>query len=377
MSAMRVVIEARALHSSTTAGVKTYASELIRSLREIGGADYEVIQDNPPAWKLPWWMNVTLAFDVAQAKPDVIHFTKAAVPWRKLAPTVVTIHDIIPIMFPESQAGLRRWLWPRALRQAALKSDHIIAVSGTTKRDIVQQFGVPSEKITVIPEGVDLDRFRPAPTPGESRMRGTLAGEVASPYILFVGTRDIRKNVPLLIRAFARIAEDIPHRLVIAGRQALKRGDDRRQAQELGLEKRITWLDFVSEHDLPALYAGADLFVWPSAYEGWGLPAMEAMASGVPVIVSNGGALPEVVGSPSMRGAGAAEIVPFTEEKLQRRMWDMPFEEALAARMLAVLEDENKQRAMRTMGLERVRQFSWRRVAEQTLAVYRKVIRNE
>lgn len=351
---MKVAIEARALRSDTTAGVKTYVTELLRNLREIGGVEYEVIDEIVPGWKLPWWMNVTLPRKLSDMKADVIHFTKAAVLYRNVVPTVVTVHDIIPILLPRSQAWLQRLLWPRTLRQAVLKSDHIITISEASKRDIVEHFGVPPEKVTVTPLAVDLERFRPAST------------EVARPCILFVGTRDMRKNVPLLIRAFARIAGDIPHQLVIAGRQALKRGDDRRQAHELGLGGRITWLDFVPDKELPALYAGADLFVWPSVYEGWGLPPMEAMASGVPVIVSNGGALPEVVGS-------AGEVVPFTEGDLRRRMQDVAFEEALAARMLAVLEDENKQRTMRAMGLTQVRQFSWRRVAEQTLAVYRTV----
>lgn len=352
---MKIVIEARALNSNTTAGVKTYARELIRNLREIGGVEYEVVEDNPPAWKLPWWMNVTLPLKFLKQKPDVIHFTKSAIPWIKIAPTVVTIHDVIPLFFPASQAFLQRIFWPRALRHAVLHSDHVITVSEASKRDIVEYFQISPEKITVTPEAVDLTRFRPNSEPGSETR-----------YILFVGTRDIRKNVPLLIRAFARIAEDIPHQLVIAGWQALKRGDDKRQAQELGLEKRITWLDFVSEEDLPALYAGADLFVWPSAYEGWGLPPMEAMASGVPVIVSNGGALPEVVGS-------AGEIVPFSVQKIRERTWDIVFEEALADRMLAVLEDEKKRRVMREMGLDRVKQFSWRSVAQKTLEVYKKV----
>ncbi|MEK7556515.1 MAG: hypothetical protein AAB538_00900, partial [Patescibacteria group bacterium] len=118
---MKVAIEARALNSKTAAGVKTYVTELIRNLREIGGAEYEIIQDNIPGWKLPWWMNVTLPLDFARGKPDVVHFTKAAVPKIKTVPTVVTIHDIIPIFFPESQAGLQRLLWPRTLRHAALK----------------------------------------------------------------------------------------------------------------------------------------------------------------------------------------------------------------------------------------------------------------
>lgn len=352
---MKVAIEARALNSNTTAGVKTYARELIQNLKELGGAEYEVIDDIIPAWKLPWWMNVTLLLKFLKQKPDVIHFTKSAVPWIKIAPTVVTIHDVIPLFFPSSQALLRRVFWPRTLKRAAQKSDHVITVSEASKRDIVEYFQISPEKITVTPEAVDLTRFRPNSEPGSETR-----------YILFVGTRDVRKNVPLLIRAFARIAEDIPHQLVIGGRQALKLNQDLQQAQELGLEKRVTWVDFVPDEDLPALYAGADLFVWPSAYEGWGLPPMEAMASGVPVIVSNGGALPEVVGS-------AGEIVSFSVRKIRERMWDRPFEEELAERMLAVLEDEKKRRVMREMGLDRVKQFSWRSVAEKTLDVYKQV----
>ncbi len=358
---MKVAIEARALNSSTTAGVKTYARELIRNLREIGGAEYEIISDNPSAWQLPWWMNVTLPLKLRQINPDVVHYTKSVVPFgfAQGKPTVVTIHDIIPIFFPSSQARLQRLLWPQTLRQAALKSDHVITVSESSKRDIVEHLNVLPEKVTVTPEAVDLQRYHPT---------SILPSPEGRKYILFVGTRDMRKNVPLLIRAFARIAEDIPHQLIIAGRQALRQDQDKRQAHELGLDDRVTWLDFVPDSDLPALYADADLFVWPSVYEGWGLPPMEAMASGVPVIVSNGGALPEVVGS-------AGEIVPFSEIKVSQRMWDMPFEEALAARMLAVLEDEKKRKVMREMGLDRVKQFSWRAVAEKTLEVYKKTAR--
>ncbi|MDZ4286185.1 MAG: glycosyltransferase, partial [Candidatus Sungbacteria bacterium] len=217
---MKVAIEARALNSNTTAGVKTYATELIRSLREIGGVEYEIIQDNPPAWKLLWWMNVTLPRKLRKIRPDVVHYTKSAMPFdfAQGKPTVVTIHDIIPVFFPGSQAFLQRIFWPGELKRAARQSDHVITVSEASKRDIVEQFQVSPEKITVTPEAVDLQHFKPNSEPGSEPR-----------YILFVGTRDIRKNVPLLIRAFARIAEDIPHQLVIAGRAALKLHDDRKQ----------------------------------------------------------------------------------------------------------------------------------------------------
>lgn len=358
---MRVVIEARALHSRTSAGVTTYVAGLIAGLREIGGAEYEILDEVVPVWRLPWWMNVTVPRRVRQSGAQLIHFTKAAIPQRRSVPTVVTIHDVIPILLPESQVWARRLMWPVALRQAARRSDHVITISEASKRDIVEYLGVPAEKITVTVPAVDLQRFSPG-----THSTSIPPSPEGNEYILFVGTRDMRKNVPLLIRAFARIAEDIPHHLVIAGRQALKRDDDRRQARALGLGDRVRWLDYVAADDLPALYAGAELFVWPSVYEGWGLPPQEAMASGVPVIVSDGGSLPEVVGR-------AGETVAFTEQKLRARMNDGAFEEALAERMLAVLEDENKRQSMRQLGLERVRQFSWRRMAEQTLDVYRRV----
>ena len=264
---MKVAIEARALNSNTTAGVKTYARELIRNLKDIGGAEYEIIQDNVPGWKLPWWMSVTLPRTLKKLDADIVHFTKAAVPARQTLPTVVTIHDIIPILFPSSQEWSRRLLWPRTLRQAALKSSHIITISEASKRDIVEQFSVAPEKVTVTPLAVDLARFNHPVllsqnnpllrkegkasssnflpfTKGEhTREAREGVGGLANPYILFVGTRDMRKNVPLLIRAFARISEEIPHQLVIAGRRALKRAEEERRRRRRRRSKtgKRTW----------------------------------------------------------------------------------------------------------------------------------------
>ena len=359
---MKVGIEARALHSGTTAGVKTYVRELTAALLALGGAEYEVFDDNPPAWKLWWWINVQLPRKAKRSNIDVMHYTKAAVPpdFARGKQVVVTIHDVIPIMFPGSQTLARRLYWPRALKNAAKRSDHIITVSEASKRGIVEEFQVDPEKVTVTALGVRTEEFRYDPlTPVPSPRLGR--GE---PYLLFVGTRDKRKNVPLLIRAFARIEHEIPHRLVIAGRPALKQDEDKRQARELGLTDRVTCLDFVPESDLPALYAGADAFVYPSVYEGFGLPPLEAMAAGTPVIVSDGGALPEVVGT-------AGEIVPFSEDDSRARTRDDEFEKALADRILQVLEDETRQETMRAAGLERVKEFTWQGCAEKTFEVYK------
>ena len=353
---MKIAIEARALNAPS-AGVKTYVRELIKNLRNIGGADYEVFSENPSDFKMAWWLNVTLLRQMKKLRPDVVHFTKAAIPRRKIAPTVVTIYDIIPILFPGSQRWSRRLFWPGVLKHAALKSDHIITISEASKRGIVTRFGVRADKVTVTPLAVDLEHFKPV----ENFM------SVDQPYILCVGTRDIRKNVSLLIRAFARIEHDAPHRLVIAGRQAQKRDGAQAQARQLGLDAKIKWIDYVNYRDLPALYSGADLFIWPSAYEGWGLPPQEAMACGTPVIVSDGGSLPEVIGQ-------AGEVVNFSLDKVKERINDDEFEKELADRMLMVLEDRSKQEQMRMAGSERAKEFSWGKVARKTFEVYQNLL---
>lgn len=356
---MRVAIEARAV-AAKGGGVKRYTEQLLKHLQLLpNGDEYITVTDKPRhGLLLPWWLQRHMPRVMRELKPDVVHFTKADVPKRKIAPYVVTIFDIIPLLFPSGQSLLRRLYWPRALRRAATVSDHIMTISEASKRDMVRRLGVPECKITVTPLAVDTDYFKPS-------SRST--DEESNPYVLFIGTLEPRKNVPLLIRAFARIAGDVPHQLIIAGRRESDYGNVEREIEKQKLGSRVESLDFVADSDLPALYGGADLFVWPSIYEGWGFPPQEAMACGTPVIVSNGGALPEVVG-------GAGGIVPFSANNLSDRTRDTVFEELLATEMLAVLTNENKQREMREAGLAQVKQFSWQDVAQKTAAVYKQVL---
>ncbi|PIT98238.1 MAG: hypothetical protein COT71_01700 [Candidatus Andersenbacteria bacterium CG10_big_fil_rev_8_21_14_0_10_54_11] len=359
---MKVAIEARALAASG-GGVRRYAEELVRHLAELPGQDtFEVLREGPAHEALlSWWMNVTLPQRMASLAPDVVHFTKSAIPRRKIAPTVVTIYDVIPLLFPESQRLSRRWYWPRALRQAAQESDHIVTISEASRRDIAEHLQVAEAKITVTPLAVDTKRFQPqTATDFVRKMSG------GDPYVLYVGRIDVRKNVPILVRAYAHIAGSVPHRLVIAGPVY----NDTTVAAAIrtsGVSERVTRLPYVPEGELAALYANADLFVWPSIYEGWGFPPQEAMACGTPVIVSDGGPLPEVVGE-------AGVVVPFTAP-LRERTADTDFEQRLTAAMEEVLADEAKRAAMRRAGLVRAQQFSWQQVAEQTLVVYRRAAR--
>lgn len=381
---MRVLIEARAL-SAKGGGVKTYVRELINHLLPIlSGVEATVVLDHPkarveiaagheevlPLWHealLPWWLSKGIGGRIKVLESDVVHYTKAAVPRNPGKPSVVTIYDVIPILYPSSQTWLRRLYWPAALRQAAHRSDHILTISEASRRDIVKYLDVPAEKITVTPLAADTKRYRPDISADE-KMRVKAKLRLKGPYILFVATRDERKNVGSLLRAFATIAAHIPHDLVIAGKPALKNDNSEQVATHFNrtIREKIHFLDFVDYNDLPALYAGADLFVWPSVYEGWGFPPQEAMAAGVPVIVSDGGPLPEVVGQ-------AGEIVKFTTEDLAERTRDQRFITALSERMGEVLHDAPKRAQMRAAGLVQAQKFSWDDVARTTLEVYKKV----
>lgn len=365
---MKIAIEARAL--SMRGGVHTYVVQLLRHLPSLTQADeVAVISDKVLPLRrpllLPWWMNVSLPRYLARVRPDVAHFTKAAIPTRKVAPTVVTIYDIIPLLLPQTQSFARRLWWPAALRQAAKHSDHILTISQASKQDMVRLLGVDSHTITVTPLAVDVRRFRPD-LPRQDMMSTLGRLGLDKPYILFVGTRDARKNIASLLDAYGRIAGDVPHQLVIAGAQAAKEDDSYRRVVS-AREGRVHVLDYVDQKDLPALYAGADVFVWPSMYEGWGLPPQEAMASGVPVIVSDGGSLPEVVGE-------AGEVVPFSTPVVGDRLHDVDFTKRLARAMGTILADPLKRREMAAAGIRQVARFSWNEVAKKTYEVYTKVV---
>ena len=361
---MNIIIEARSL-AAKSGGVKTYTHELIKNLTALHpdtnieciygaqsnlGTFPQTQETVIPLYSevfLPLWMN-SVHTQVANKRPDVVHYTKAGIPRKKVVPTVVTLHDIIPILFPETQSPLRRLYWPHVLKYAATYADHIITISEKSKADIMQHFNVSPERITVTPLAVDTNHFHPSTPAGRSGQ---------DPYILFVGTRDARKNISSLIRAFARIAKDIPHKLVIVGKPAKKQDDSLQIARESGLSDRIDFREDVSYAQLPDLYRNADIFVWPSIYEGWGFPPQEAMACGTPVIVSDGGPLPEVVGD-------AGVIVELQGDG---------FIERLSQEILSLIGDDSRKQELIQRGLQRVAQYSWKSVAEKTWEVYSKV----
>ncbi|MEX1997115.1 MAG: glycosyltransferase family 1 protein [Candidatus Andersenbacteria bacterium] len=377
---MHIAIEARSLSASM--GIKTYTRELLRELSRDSAATYSVIYDNArhegtfthmreltvplshEALLLLWlWWQVPWA--LRRLRPDVVHFTKAAVPLKKIAPTVVTIYDVIPLLFPQSQRLTRRWYWPLTLVHAARTSDHIITISDSSKRDISNHLQVPLEKITVTPLAVNQQQFTRAGEAAIQQFRQ--ATQLLNPYILFVGTLEPRKNIPALIAAFSAIAATVPHDLVIAGKRGRGYEAVLRAKSRSVVAARIKILEMVSPLNLPTLYSGADLFVWPSVYEGWGLPPLEAMACGTPIIVSDGGALPEVVGR-------AGIVVPFGVGVIAKRTGDRDFQSRLSQAIKALAQDEQKKIALRQAGQMHVQGFSWAQVAETTRAVYASLV---
>ena len=355
---MRIAIEARSL-ARPASGITTYVRELLAALRETEPAyTYEVLATGPSSEVLlPLWLNTAVPHWLSTIKPEVVHFTKAALPRRKMYPTVVTMYDVIPLLFPESQKSLPRLLWPATLRHAARQADHILTISEASKRDIIDHLQVAPEKVTATPLAVDSKL--------KMKNEKLIDPTIPTPYILFVGTIEPRKNVPALIRAYSKIAPAVPHRLIIAGRPYKGLDEVEEACRRSGVADRIELRNFVPAEDLPSLYANADLFVWPSIYEGWGFPPQEAMAAGVPVIVSNGGSLPEVVGE-------AGEVVSFTVSTVPERIHDEAFEDAWADRMRVVLSDKEKQRHMREAGLTQAQKNTWAGVAQTTLAAYTK-----
>jgi len=267
-------------------------------------------------------------------------------PTRPGTRTLLTVHDLSFLRYPDHFVPkLVRYL-ERVVPASVARADRVLADSEATRADLIRLLGTPPEKVEVLYSGVD-PRFRPEPEPGErERLRARYG--LDRPYVLSVGTLQPRKNFVRLIRAFARLP-DTGRVLVIAG--------GRGWLYESVLEEaahhpdRVRVLGFVEDADLPALYRGADLFVFPSFYEGFGLPVLEAMACGVPVVCSGVSSLPEVAGD-------AALLV------------DPEDEDGLRWAMERALEDEGLRREMTARGRARAAQFTWERAARQLLGVF-------
>jgi glycosyltransferase involved in cell wall biosynthesis len=361
------------------AGIGRYGREMLPRLRDALAPDTASVFTNNAArlaWPAPlqpyqrfsvpwsnktWRLRVALDYllgrdrDALLPGVDLFFAADHLLPRFRAIKSIINIRDLSFVLFPQYHTRgsrvFQRLLMPRFARHAT----HIVVPSRSTQRDVVAQYAVPAERITVIPEGVD-DRFRQPLLPDDQeRIRHTYS--LPHPFVLYVGTWEPRKNVEGLVRAFADVVRSFdgaPLDLVLAGKLGWLHEPITQQIAASGLGDRVRRIGYVAEGDLPALYAAATVFAFPSWYEGFGLPPLEAMACGTPVVASNAGSLAEVVGDAGLLVDPAA-----------------PHE--LAAALRAVVEQPDLRLRLSHAGRQRAAAYTWERTARGTAALCRKL----
>jgi glycosyltransferase involved in cell wall biosynthesis len=266
---------------------------------------------------------------------------------------VVTLHDAIAFRYPEGYSWLNNFLHRRYIPATLANVDAVITVSAASRDDLVRFLGLPPERVFVVPNAVG-GAFRPLPDEAARSVAARYGAQ--PPYVLYVGALEARKNVVTLLRAFARLRSAFPRcTLVVAGAPRFSAPDVPRALAALDLADAVRFTGYVAEGDLPALYNAATAFCFPSLYEGFGLPVLEAMACGTPVVCARASSLPEVAGDAAL-------------------LFEARDEGALAEALARVLGEPELAGDLSRRGLARAAGYSWARTAEATQAVYRHVM---
>lgn len=367
----RIAIDARKLHDF---GIGTYIRNLVTELATLDRDDAFVLFTRPDdarsaaaaganftarvetcrpysigeQWRIPR--------AVAQVRADLLHEPHYVLPLLTRCRTVVTIHDCIHLRFPQYLPGRAAALYAHAMiRLAARKANRILTVSEASKRDILHFTGVSEDKVVVIYNGIDT-RFAAAPD-DEAIDRVRQRFQLTHPFVLYVGNIKPHKNVERLIAAFAAMREDGPPdlKLVVVGDETSRHPGLRQAVHRHRLDKHVRFFGFQPAATLVVFYRLARTFVFPSLYEGFGLPPLEAMANGAPVVTSNVSSLPEVTGD------AAIHVDPYDVASIADGLRRAVTDEVLRADLIA-------------RGQAHAQQFSWARAAAATLQVYRDVL---
>jgi len=369
---VRIAIDARKWRDY---GIGTYVRNLLRHLARLDqatdyvvlchqrdrnvagelGANFQAVIDASPGYSIR--EQVTIPLDLRRERIKLFHTPHYVLPPLTPCRSVVTIHDCIHLRFPQYLPNRLAYAYARtSMWVATHRSSRVLTVSEASKRDILEYFHIPESKIDVIYNGID-ERFWSPPDPEDSdriRERYQLDGR----FVLYAGNIKPHKNLERLIDAFHTLRnsqgfDDV--KLLIIGDEISKYATLRRAVHKHKLHKHVRFFGFVSNQTLAVLYRLAAVFVFPSLYEGFGLPPLEAMASGTPVITSNVSSLPEVVGD------AALLIDPYQPD-------------AIASAMERVLNDAGLRDDLRARGLRRAREFSWDHTARRVRAIYDEVL---
>lgn len=357
---MRIGLEVSSLAAPEPTGIARY----MRCLASALAAEYP--DDRFSLWyrlsrlrqRDRWWRPPGLATRTWQGRwwppfagVDLYHGLDGVVPERRGVPRVATLHDLAVLRHTDEATASGRFRRRKLerYREMAARADLIVAVSEATRLDAEELLGIPAGRIRVVPHGVEQRFLEARPDPEVLERHGLSAG-----YLLFVGNVSQRKNTERLVRAFARARAARGRRLVLAGPAGHRSASTRAAADTLGLRERVVFTGHLPEDDLPSLYAGASALVFPTRYEGFGLPILEAMAAGIPVLCGDRGA------SPGTAGGLAVTVDPEDTE-------------AIAAGIDRVLECPP---AGADSLREHARHFTWQRAARQTGAIYRELCRD-
>ena len=365
---MRIAVDAR-LVSYALGGISQYTIRLVHALAELQSGDEILLLESQKAgpgisWPSPVkrvrlitpphnrFEQLTLPMELLRVPVDVLHSPDFVPPFRRRCRSVLTIHDLACLRFPHLLTSESSRYYGQ-VGKAVESADQIIAVSLSTKQDLLDLLQVNPEKVTVVYSAAPREC---GPMDEKERQEQRALLGLPERFILFVGTLEPRKNLPTLLEALPMVWKDHRVPLVVIGGKGWLYEKVYSTLDRLGLgQEEVRFVGPVPSQQLAYYYGCATCLVMPSLYEGFGLPALEAMACGTPVVVSNVSSLPEIV-------ADAGLLV------------DPEDVQGLAETLGLLLSDEGLRRRLSSLGLQRAREFSWERTAEQTLAVYRKAI---
>ncbi|MDP4087889.1 MAG: glycosyltransferase family 1 protein [Bacillota bacterium] len=374
---MKIGIDGRAAKWYRGTGIGNYTYQVINSLNQLDDSNkYLLFMPENCSMDIHFNRNFTIrnisencssSFWDEVNIPNILHDNEVEIyhvpqngiglPLDKPCRMVITLHDIIPYKMPDTVGPTYLKIFLKQIPQIIPQCDGIITVSKFSKEDIIREFNFPEDKVFVTHLAPE-DIYKPYEKQSSKMLINKLYG-IQGDYILYIGGFSPRKNIIGLLEAFSMLVrknkKDI--KLVIAGKKGISYDMYRQRAEQLGINEEVVFPGFIAMEHLPYLYSASELFVYPSFYEGFGLPPVEAMACGVPVVTSNSTSIPEIVGD------NAVTINPNDIN-------------ALFEAMLSVLEDEKLRENLITKGLVRASELSWKETAAKTLKAYSKVVNN-
>lgn len=364
---MKIGIDGNEANVSHRVGIGEYAFELLSQFEKqrIHDTEFIIYLKDSPREGLPkervglqyrivtprkLWTQIGLPFDLYlhKPRPDVFFTPTHYAPRFSPIPTAISIMDLSYIHFPQLFRKQDLYQLKNWTAYSVKKASRIFTISKASKDDIIAIYGVPEKRVVVTYPGIKMKK-----TNSKNDKSSFKKYNIEGKYVLFVGTLQPRKNIQVLIEAFSRLTQkDVT--LVIVGKRGWLYEDILSAPKDFGIEQRVKFLDFVSDEDLPSLYANAECFVLPSLYEGFGLPVLEAMQYGCPVIVSKVSSLPEVGGD------AALYVDPKDVDDIKEKI-------------TTLLEDEKLRKELVKKGYKQVKKFSWEKTARETLKALEEV----